>query len=55
MPYPRPDKSDVEAYLKSMTDHDKIAMEIAKNQLGSSFNVEKSIGFIQWLSENKAQ
>ena len=30
---------------------EKIALEIAKNQLESSFNIEKSIGFLEWKSK----
>ena len=30
----------------------KIAYNIAKEHLGSSFNLEKSIGFQKWLKKN---
>ena len=40
-------------YENSMTPADKIAYEIAKKQLESSFDVEKSIGFIQFMKSNK--
>ena len=55
MPYPRPDKEDVAAYLAAMSEHEKTAMRIAQSQLGSSFNVEKSIGFVQWLSQKDSE
>tara|TARA_Y100001970_G_C14201357_1_gene841303 strand:+ start:995 stop:1183 length:189 start_codon:yes stop_codon:yes gene_type:complete len=40
-------------YENSMTEADKIAYEIAKKQLESSFDVEKSIGFIQFIKTNE--
>ena len=32
---------------------EKKALEIAKEDLGSSFNIEKSIGYLSWLKKNK--
>lgn len=36
------------AYLQTFTDKEKRAYEIAKSQLGMSFDLEKSIGFNDW-------
>ena len=32
---------------------EKKALTIAKEDLGSSFNIEKSIGYLSWLKKNK--
>jgi len=39
----------VEDYIKQMNAKQRIAYEIAKKQLGSSFNIQKSIGYITYL------
>jgi len=39
-------------YIDSMDEKEKIAFKIAKEHLGSSFNLEKSIGFQKWLKKN---
>lgn len=39
-----------EKYLESLTDVEKIAMEIARQHLGSSFDISKSIGFLKYKS-----
>ena len=38
-----------EEYIKQLSDIEKEALEIAKRQLESSFDIEKSIGFIQFI------
>jgi hypothetical protein len=35
-------------YISQMTTIEKKAFEIAKEHLGSSFNIDRSIGFIEW-------
>ena len=50
MPY---SKEIIDKYLESLTDIEKIALKIAQEDLGSSFNIEKSIGFLKWLKKNK--
>ena len=39
-------------YEKSMDEANIIAYNIAKNQLESSFDIEKSIGFMEYIEEN---
>ena len=39
-------------YITSMDEKEQIAYKIAKEHLGSSFNLEKSIGFQKWLKKN---
>ena len=41
-----------EQYLKQLTDKEMKAYKIAKEHLGSSFNLPKSIGFQKWLKKN---
>ena len=43
----------VEKYIKSLNELEKKALKIAKEDLGSSFNIEKSIGYLSWLKKNK--
>ena len=50
MPY---SQETIDSYLQSLNDIEKIAIEIAKEDLGSSFNIEKSIGFLNWIKKNK--
>ena len=38
----------IEKYLKTLTEQEKQALEIAKIQLESSFSIEKSIGFLNF-------
>ena len=48
MPISNDDKSFAEKYLDSLSEKEKKAYEIASSLLGSSFSLEKSIGFIKW-------
>ena len=43
----------VKKYIKSLTELEKKALTIAKEDLGSPFNIEKSIGYLSWLKKNK--
>jgi hypothetical protein len=38
-------------YISQMTIQERKAYEIAKEHLETSFNIEKSIGFLQWKKE----
>ena len=44
---------NISSYVKSLGDIEKKALEIAKEDLGSSFDLEKSIGYLSWLKKNK--
>ena len=41
----------IEEYIESMTEMEKMVMEIAREHLESSFCLEKSVGFINWYRE----
>lgn len=39
---------NVEKYIQSMSPKDYLAYTIAKEHLGTSFTVEKSVGYLRW-------
>ena len=44
----------ITAYLKQLSPKEKQAYQIAQSHLGSSFNLEKSIGFQKWIANKKS-
>ena len=44
----------VELYIQSLSEKDLKAYLIAKSHLGSSFDAEKSIGFLKWKEKNSS-
>jgi len=38
----------MESYLSQLTEKERVAMEIAKRMLGSSFDLSLSIGYIEY-------
>ena len=48
-----PEKKEIiEKYIAQLNETEKKAYEIAKKRLESSFDVEKSIGFLKWVQKN---
>jgi len=45
----------IQKYVEQMTEQERLVLEIAKEHLGSSFDIEKSIGFVKWLSKQKTE
>jgi len=43
--------NSIQEYLKSLNEQERKTLEIAKEHLGSSFNINKSIGYIKWKSK----
>ena len=43
-----------EQYLKTLSEKEFKAYEIAKDHLGSSFELEKSVGYLKWLSKQQS-
>ena len=41
----------IEEYISQLTEVEKIAYEIAKEHLCSSFNIKRSNGFKEWLKK----
>lgn len=44
-----------EQYIQSLSEKELQAFLIAKSHLGTSFSLEKSLGFIKWLEKIKQQ
>ncbi len=44
-------KSLHDEYLAQLSEKEKLAYEIAKSHLKSSFSLERSIGFCEWLKK----
>ena len=40
----------IKKYIEQMSEQEKIVLKIAQEHLGSSFDIVKSIGFIDWCS-----
>lgn len=53
--YPQDVQESVLKYLEQLGDKERIAYSIAKEHLGTSFNVVKSVGYITWKKEQKEQ
>ena len=47
------EKQMEEEYIKSLTEREYKAYMIAKSHLGSSFDLQKSIGYIAWKKLNE--
>jgi hypothetical protein len=50
-PAPAPNKID--QYISQLSAQEKIVFKIAQEHLESSFDMEKSIGYKEWLLKNK--
>jgi hypothetical protein len=46
-------KNLIDIYISQLNDIEKKVLTIAKEHLETSFSIEKSIGFKQWLKNNK--
>lgn len=46
---------NIEEYMASLTPLQKKALDIAKDHLGSSFNIYKSVGFLQWKQSKESK
>ena len=46
-------KSDIEKYISQMDELEKKSYLIAKDNLESSFSIEKSVGFLKWKASQK--
>jgi hypothetical protein len=49
--YPQDVQESILKYLEQLGDKERMAYSIAKEHLGTSFNVLKSIGYITWKKE----
>jgi hypothetical protein len=48
------ESKQTEEFLKTMTDIQKQALSIAKDHLGTSFDISKSNGYKKWEQDNKS-
>jgi len=49
--YPQDVQDSILKYLEQLGDKERIAYSIAKEHLGTSFNIIRSIGYITWKKE----
>ena len=42
---------DIESYIASLSEKERIGYLIAKSHLGSSFSIEKSAGLVEWCKK----
>ena len=47
------EEENFKSYISQLCEKEKIAYEIAKNHLGTSFSLKKSIGYKEWLKKQK--
>ena len=47
------DNQLVKEYVSQLSPVEKVAIRIAKTQLGTSFDLQRSIGFLNWLENRK--
>jgi hypothetical protein len=45
------EEQNLNSYISQLGEKEKIAYEIAKNHLGTSFSLKKSIGYKEWLKK----
>ena len=45
--------SSIQQYLAQLDDIQKKAHDIAKHHLGTSYNIAKSNGYMEWLKQQK--
>lgn len=43
----------IEEYISTLNEREKMVMEIAREHLQSSFCIERSVGFVKWKNSNK--
>jgi len=48
-----PLQNALDYYIKSLNNVELIALNVAKQQLGDSFELDKCIGFIEFIKKNK--
>ena len=47
--YPKETQDSVRKYLQQLNDKEKKAYKIAKDHLGTSFHIVRSVGYSEWL------
>ena len=49
------EEESIQQYLKSLNNLERKTLKIAKEHLGSSFNIKKSNGYITWKNKQEKQ
>jgi hypothetical protein len=44
-------QDEVSKYIMSLTEQEQQTLDIAKSHLGTSFNIKRSIGFLEWKAK----
>lgn len=42
----------IQEYMEQMSEQERLVLKIAEDHLGTSFDIEKSIGFKEWIQNN---
>jgi hypothetical protein len=50
-----PVKDLLKEYLDQMGPFDRVVLEVAKRQLGMSFDMKRSIGFLEFMKEKEKE
>tara|TARA_B100000767_G_C19706327_1_gene510697 strand:- start:98 stop:280 length:183 start_codon:yes stop_codon:yes gene_type:complete len=45
-------ESKIEKYLSELSEQERIVLNIAREHLETSFDISKSIGFLEWKKRN---
>ena len=53
-PKPSPKPADYEVFLKSLTEDERVLLEVAQEKLGSSFFVQWCRLYLDWKAKQKA-
>jgi len=46
-------KEEISKYIEELSEIERKMINIAEEILGSSFNISRSLGFIEWKNKNK--
>lgn len=46
-------EKQIEQYISTLNEREKLVLEIAKEHLQSSFCIERSVGFVKWKNSKK--
>ena len=49
---PKITNKHIKKYIKSLSKDELAVLQIAKDELETSFNIQKSIGFKKWIQRN---
>jgi len=50
--YPEESRDSIHKYLEQLTDKERLVYLIAKDHLGSSFNILRSVGYLEWKASS---